>query len=447
MIKNDIEQLTASEARAELASGRLTSEALVSACLARIADRDEAVGAWAHIDADRALAAARASDALRASGQPVPALSGIPVGIKDIIDTSDFPTELGSPVFAGRRPSADAFIVSELRAAGAIILGKTVTTEFAFFGPGKTRNPHHPEHTPGGSSSGSAAAVADGQVPLALGTQTAGSTIRPASYCGVIGFKPTFGYASRSGVLAQSAPLDTIGGFARSVEDIALLFDVIGGFDVSDRDMLPGPKPSLESALREPQQHVPRFALVKSPAWANADREMRTAFEDFAGGFGARVEVVETPLPSDFDGSLRLQEIVQFADIARNYGPIADANPDHVSAKLKEIVAEGRTFSAADYAAAWAEREQLYEALRPILVNHDAILTPAAPGPALRGLEVTGSPMFNALWTYLGMPCISLPLLEVAGLPVGVQLTGARGDDAGLLRAAAWLMRERAPKS
>ena len=447
MIKNDIEQLTASEARAELASGRLTSEALVSACLARIADRDEAVGAWAHIDADRALAAARASDALRASGQPVPALSGIPVGIKDIIDTSDFPTELGSPVFAGRRPSADAFIVSELRAAGAIILGKTVTTEFAFFGPGKTRNPHHPEHTPGGSSSGSAAAVADGQVPLALGTQTAGSTIRPASYCGVIGFKPTFGYASRSGVLAQSAPLDTIGGFARSVEDIALLFDVIGGFDVSDRDMLPGPKPSLASALREPQQHVPRFAFVKSPAWANADREMRTAFEDFAGGFGARAEVVETPLPPDFDGSLRLQEIVQFADIARNYGPIADANPDRVSAKLKEFVAEGRTFSAADYAAAWAEREQLYEALRPILVNHDAILTPAAPGPALRGLEATGSPMFNALWTYLGMPCISLPLLEVAGLPVGVQLTGARGDDAGLLRAAAWLMRERAPKS
>src|SRR4029078_3237765 len=168
MIKNDTEQLTASEARAELASGRLTSEALVSACLARIADRDEAVGAWAHIDADRALAAARASDALRASGQPVPALSGIPVGIKDIIDTSDFPTELGSPGFAGRRPSADAFIVSELRSARAIILGKTVTTEFAFFGPGKTRNPHHPKHTPGGSSSGSAAAVADGQGPLAL---------------------------------------------------------------------------------------------------------------------------------------------------------------------------------------------------------------------------------------------------------------------------------------
>jgi len=447
MIKNDLEQLTASEARVELASGRLTSQSLVAACLARIADRDQAVAAWAHIDADRALAAARASDALRSSGKSMPALSGIPVGIKDIIDTSDYPTELGSVVFAGRRPSADAFIVSELRAAGAIILGKTVTTELAFFGPGKTRNPRHPEHTPGGSSSGSAAAVADSQVPLAVGTQTAGSIIRPASYCGVIGFKPTFGFASRSGVLSQSAPLDTIGGYALSVEDIALLFDAIGGFDISDRDMLAGPRPSLVSALREPQQHVPRFAFVRSPAWANADREMRAAFEAFANGFGAHAEVVETPLPSDFDGSLRLQEIVQFSDIARNYGPIADANPDRVSTKLKEIIAEGRTFSAADYAAARAEREQLYDALRPVLVNHDAILTPAAPGPALHGLEATGSPMFNALWTYLGMPCISLPLLEVRGLPVGVQLVGARGEDAGLLSAATWLMRERARKN
>ena len=315
----------------------------------------------------------------------MPPLSGIPVGIKDIIDTSDFPTELGSPVFAGRRPSADAFIVSELRAAGAIILGKTVTTEFAFFGPGKTRNPHHPEHTPGGSSSGSAAAVADGQVPLALGTQTAGSIIRPASYCGVIGFKPTFGYASRSGVLAQSAPLDTIGGFARSVEDIALLFDAIGGFDVSDRDMLPGPRTVARLGACANRSSMCRASHSSNrPRGQTPTAEMRAAFEAFAGGFGARAEVVETPLPSDFDGSLRLQEIVQFADIARNYGPIADANPDRVSAKLKEIIAEGRTFSAADYAAAWAEREQLYEALRPILVNHDAILTPAAPGPALR---------------------------------------------------------------
>jgi Asp-tRNA(Asn)/Glu-tRNA(Gln) amidotransferase A subunit family amidase len=447
MIKSDIERLTATEARALLASGQLTSEALVAACLARIKQRDEAVAAWEHIDAGRALAAARASDALRASGQKMPALSGIPVGIKDVIDTHDFPTELGSPVFAGRQPSADAFIVTELRTAGAIILGKTVTTELAFFGPGKTRNPCHPEHTPGGSSSGSAAAVADCQVPLALGTQTAGSIIRPASYCGTIGFKPTFGYASRTGVLQQPATHHTTGGYARWVQDNALLYDKIGGFDAADGDMRSEPKPSLVSALQEPRQRAPRFAFVRSPAWPQADAAMRAAFEAFAGGFGARAEVVETALPPDFDGSLRLQEIVQFSDIARNYGPIADANPTKVTAKLREIIAEGRSFSIADCAAARAESEHLYEALRPVLANYDAILTPAAPGPALHGLEVTGSPMFNALWTYLGMPCISLPLLELAGLPVGVQLTGARGNDAGLLKAAAWLMHERTPKA
>ena len=441
-----LEKLSAVEALAALASGAATSEALVTACLDRIAARDEAVGAWTYLDRATALAVARAADAQRLRDGPLGRLAGLPVGVKDIIDTADMPTELGSPVFAGRRPAADAGVVAQLRAEGAVILGKTVTTELAFFGPGKTRNPKDPGRTPGGSSSGSAAAVADFQVPLALGTQTAGSIIRPASYCGSIGYKPTFGYASRAGVLPQSAPLDTIGGYARTVEDIALLMDAISGYDLADRDMTCGDKPSLAAAVATAPQRAPRFAFVKSPAWPQAEAATRAAFEAFAGSFAGRAEVVETPLPADFDGSLRLQQIVQFSDIAKNYGPIADANPDRVSAKLKEIIAEGRSFSNADYAAARAEREPLYDALRPILVNYDAILTPAAPGPALEGLTATGSPMFNALWTYLGMPCISLPLLEVDGLPLGVQLTGARGADAGVLLAAQWLMRN-TPKS
>lgn len=447
MTANGPARLTASEARAEMTSGKLTSEELVRSCLARIAERDEAVGAWAHLDGERALELARASDAARRDGKPQAPLSGIPIGVKDIIDTRDFPTEYGSAVFAGRRPKADAFIVALLRGAGAIVIGKTVTTELAFFGPGKTRNPRHPEKTPGGSSSGSAAAVADFEVPLALGTQTAGSIIRPASYCGAVGFKPTFGFASRTGVLAQSAPLDTIGGYARSVEDIALLFDAIGTFDVADRDMRSGSGPSLSKSLREAGPHVPRFAFIKTPAWRQAEPEMRAALERFAGSFGARAEVVETALAHEFDDGFRLQQTVQFVDIARNYGPIADANPDRVSAKLKDVIAEGRRFSSADYASARAEQESLYDALRPILVNYDAIMTPAAAGPALHGLESTGNPIFNALWTYLGMPCISLPLLEIDGLPVGVQLAGARGNDAGLLRVAQWLMKDRAPKS
>ncbi|MGQ0457108.1 MAG: amidase [Hyphomicrobium sp.] len=440
MIAAGPEMLSAVAARVKIDAGELTSEALVGACLARIAARDADVDAWAHLDAAAALAAARASDAARSAGASQGRLSGVPIGVKDIIDTADMPSEYGSGVFAGRRPDSDACVVAQLRAEGAIVLGKTVTTELAFFGPGKTKNPRDPRRTPGGSSSGSAAAVADFQIPLALGTQTAGSIIRPASYCGTVGFKPTFGYVSRTGVLAQSAPLDTIGGYARTVEDIALLMDCISGYDLADRDMTSGAKPSLLAALQQSLARAPRFAFVKSPAWPQAEPAARSAFESFAGSFAGRAEIVEVPLPADFDSSLRLQQIVQFSDIARNYGPIADANPDSVSAKLKEIIAEGRTFSNADYAAARAEREPLYDALRPLLVNYDAILTPAAPGPALEGLAATGSPMFNALWTYLGMPCISLPLLEIDGLPFGVQLTGARGSDASVLRAAQWLL-------
>jgi Asp-tRNA(Asn)/Glu-tRNA(Gln) amidotransferase A subunit family amidase len=440
MRNNSLAHLPASEALKEMSAGALTSLRLVDALLERIAARDEVVGAFAHLDPDKVRAAAATADKARADGTATGPLHGIPVAIKDIIDTTDYPTECGTPAFAGNQPKQDAFLVAQLKAAGAIIFGKTVTTELAFFGPGKTKNPRNPLHTPGGSSSGSAAAVADFQVPLAIGTQTAGSLIRPASYCGTIGFKPTFGYISRTGVLPQSAPLDTIGGYARTIEDIALLIDAISRFDFADRDMISGPKPSLAAAVREPVTRAPRFAFVKSPAWPSADTAARHAYEAFAASFGARAEVVETALPAAFEGSLRLQQIVQFSDIARNYGPIADQNAGVITQKLKDIIAEGRSFSAADYAAARAEREPLYDELRPILVNYDAILTPAAAGVALRGLESTGGPMFNALWTYLGMPCISLPLLEIDGLPLGVQVVSARGNDGGLLRVSQWLM-------
>jgi Asp-tRNA(Asn)/Glu-tRNA(Gln) amidotransferase A subunit family amidase len=436
----DIGALTATDAAAMLAAGTLTSEALVSACLARIRQRNADVEAFAHFDEARVLASARTSDASRKRGGALGPLAGIPVAIKDIIDTADYPTEHGTPVFAGRRPDKDASVVTQLKAAGAVIFGKTVTTELAFFGPGKTKNPRDPGRTPGGSSSGSAAAVADGQVPLALGTQTAGSLIRPASYCGVIGFKPTFGAVSRTGVLPQSAPLDTIGGYARSVDDIALMMDAISGHDPADADMRPGNISNLKAAISVPFNRALRFAFIKSPAWPNAGVDAQGAFESFAARLGARAEVVELPLPAAFDGSLRLQQIVQFSDIARNYGPIADANPERVSAKLKEIITEGRSFSAADYAAARAERDPLYDALQPMLDAYHAILTPAAPGVALPGLSATGSPMFNALWTYLGMPCISLPLIELDSLPLGVQLVGERRRDGDLLRAAKWMM-------
>ncbi len=441
------DRLSAAAARLLLDADRLSSAELVAACLDRIEQRDAVVGAWAHRNPDVAMAAARAADVERpqllASGATVPPLHGIPIGVKDIIDTADYPTENGTAIFAGRQPQTDAAVVAQLRAAGAIILGKTVTTELAFFGPGKTKNPHDASRTPGGSSSGSAAAVADFQVPLALGTQTAGSIIRPASYCGVIGYKPTFGYVSRTGVLAQSAPLDTIGGYARTIDDVALLIDAMSGYDITDRDMTCGGKPSLAAALNDGSPRTPRLAFVKSAAWPNADPAAQMALETYASSFGALAEVVETPLTAEFDGFLKLQQIIQFSDIARNYGSLADAHPTIVSQKLKDIIAEGRSFTVADYAAARAEREPLYDALRPILINYDAIITPAAPGVALAGLAATGSPVFNALWTYLGMPCVSLPLLQLNGLPLGVQVVGARNNDAGVLRTAQWLMSHR----
>lgn len=438
-----LSELTASAALTALSSRQITSEALVSACLARIANRDQDVEAWTHLDPGDAIAQARASDQRRRAGGPLGPLEGIPVGIKDVIDTADYPTENGTPAFSGRRPAADAFVVSKLRSAGAIILGKTVTTELAFWGPGKTKNPRNSAYTPGGSSSGSAASVADFQVPLAIGTQTAGSLIRPASYCGTIGFKPTFGYLSRTGVLPQSPPLDTIGGYGRTCADIALLIDAMTGDDPSDGDQVKGLKPELSAALKQKRTKPPRLAFVKSPAWPNAEPAAQAVFESFANSFGAAAEVVETPLPADFEGALRLQQIIQFADIAKLYGPIADANAGLMSSRLMETIAAGRGFSKADYASALAEREGLYDQILPVISSYDVILTPSSTGPASRGLSSIGSPMFNALWTYLGMPCISLPLLTVDDMPFGVQLVAARGADAAILQTAAWLMEAR----
>lgn len=439
MDNSQLTHLTATQAAAALEAGEITSEALTRALLERISERTQDVDAWAHLDPDRVIKDAQEADTLRASGKLRSPVAGIPVGIKDIVDTAEYPTEYGTPAFKGHYPREDATIVGELKRAGAIILGKTVTTELAFFGSGKTRNPHNREHTPGGSSSGSAAAVADFQVPFAIGTQTAGSVIRPASFCGAVGFKPTFGYVSRTGIMPQSAPLDTVGAYGRSVDDVALLLDAISAFDPRDGDMTSSPKPSLRGALSQKLGRPPRFAFVLSPGGALTDPAAAEAYKNYANSLGPKAEVVVTELPSDFDGSLRLQQIVQFSDIAKNYGPIADKHPEKMSQKLKDVIAEGRTFSAADIAAARAERDPLYDALRPILVNYDAILTPAATGPAPKGLASTGSPQFNALWTYLGMPAISLPILKVEGLPLGVQLVAARGDDAGLMRVAKWL--------
>lgn len=422
-------RLTAGAAASAIRRGELTSEQLVASCLARIAEREPVVGAWAHLDTAYALSQARSWDAAAKRGEWKGPLHGVPVGVKDIVDTAGLPTENGTPVFAGRRPSRDAAIVANLKSAGAVILGKTVTTELAFFGPGKTRNPHNRDHTPGGSSSGSAAAVADFHVPLAIGTQTAGSIIRPASYCGVIGFKPTFGIVPREGVLEQSPPLDTIGGYARTTEDVALLVGGMSG---------PPPRVGPEGCLRRVGEGSARFAFIKTLAWPQGEDGMKQAFAHLIAHLGDHVDEVE--LPPEFAATGGLQRAIQFRDIAKNYGPYLDAHPNVISVKLAEVIGEGRTVTDAEYASALARRDDLTAALAPILSRYDAILTPAASGPAPRGLASTGSPAFNFLWTYLGMPAISLPLLETDGLPLGVQLVGARGEDAVFIKVAAKLM-------
>src|SRR5712671_5197887 len=270
--------LTAAEAARRIHEGLLTSEELVQACLERIRAVEPAVQAWTYLDEDHALEQARAADERRRSGESAGALCGVPVGIKDIIDTADMPTENGTVLHAGRTPSKDAAVVAMLRAAGAVILGKTVTTECAYFSPGKTRNPHNPEHTPGGSSSGSAAAVGAGMVPLALGSQTAGSTIRPGSFCGVYAFKPTHGLIPRTGVLQLSRTLDHVGLFSRTLEDVALLAEAVAGYHEGDLDSRPRARIAFAEALAEEPPVPPMLGFVKTPHWERADAETKEAF-------------------------------------------------------------------------------------------------------------------------------------------------------------------------
>jgi Asp-tRNA(Asn)/Glu-tRNA(Gln) amidotransferase A subunit family amidase len=400
---------------------------------------DAQVQAWAFLDPDYALAQARAADELRLSGQPIGPLHGVPVGIKDIFDTADMPTENGSVLHAGRTPSRDASVVTKLRAAGAIIMGKTVTTEFAYFSPGKTRNPHNPEHTPGGSSSGSAAAVASGMVPLALGSQTNGSTIRPAAYCGVIGFKPTHGLISRHGVCALSRALDHVGLFARTVGDIALLTEQLIGYDEADPDTRPRAKiPFVNIAGEEPPLD-PMFAFVKTPMWERTDDDTREGFAELMQHLGKLAEEVEL-FPSAVEAWDQHQTIMS-AEMALNLEREYNSGRDRLSEKLRKQIEQGREVRAIDYQRALARIDPIHESFVELFEQRsDAIITPAAPGPAPKGLDATGDPAFCTLWTLCGMPAISLPLMQAKnGLPIGLQLVGPRGGDARLLRTARWL--------
>ncbi len=398
---------------------------VMAACLARIEAREDAVGAFIHLDKDRALAAAQAADASPSGGL----LHGVPFAAKDIIDTVDFPTGWGSPIYAGHRPPRNASCVELMMRQGAIPVGKTVSTEFAYFQPGKTANPHNLAHTPGGSSSGSAAAVGDDMVPLAFGSQTAGSMIRPAAFCGVLGYKASHGGFDLQGVMGLSASLDMLGVMARDVEDLVLT-----------RAALCGAAPTLHSAFAG---EAPRVALMRGPDWENGTPEMRDVCERAMAKLANQgAKTAELAVPEIFHQLVKAQKVVMAFETARARIFEFEHHRGQLSDHFIALMEEGLALPREDYERALEARDMGQAALEGLFADADVLLTPAAPGEAPEGLGATGDPLFNRIWTLLQVPCVSVPFgVGPKGLPLSVQLIGRKGDDDRLLAAADWVHR------
>ena len=413
--------MPASEAARAIRAGRLTAEALVAACLERIGARDGVLAAWAHVAAEAALAQARALDRQPARGP----LHGVPVGIKDIFDTADLPTEHNSPIYRGNRPRADAAAVALLRRAGCVILGKTATTEFANRHPPATRNPRNPAHSPGGSSSGSAAAVADRMVPLALGTQTAGSVIRPAAFCGVIGLKPSFGSINRSGVKPVAESLDTVGLFANTVEDAAVALHLL-----SDR-----PMPDFAAKIA-----APRIGFARTSRWKEADASTHAALESAASQLAAAgAAVTDATLPPAAQALFEEQGRIMNFEAARALAWEQSHHRESISAALLERLDDGWAVSREQYDNARRTARDARRQFSDLMRGFDLLLTPSARGEAPAGLASTGDSLFNRVWTLLGVPCITLPWGSgPQELPLGIQLVSAIEQDTALLAHAQW---------
>jgi Asp-tRNA(Asn)/Glu-tRNA(Gln) amidotransferase A subunit family amidase len=417
-----LNELSAGEIAVRVAARAITAEEVVGDCVARIAAREPQIHAFAHVDPELALRQARELDRGPVRG----ALHGVPIGIKDVIDTADQPTQMGSPIYAGHRPACDAACVAVLRAAGAVILGKTITAEFAGMTAGPTVNPHNPAHTPGGSSSGSAAAVADLMLPVALGTQTGGSVLRPAAYCGVIGYKPTFGAFNRAGLKFAAESLDTIGLMARSLYDISLITSVLLGGKA-------GAPVVLDAA--------PRIGLCRTPLWDTAQPETKQAVEDAAARLArAGAAVRDVTLPDDFAGlKAAARETINNYERSKSMAAEWASHRDLISPKLSRCIALGMDMPHQDYLAAIALGESCRARLPAVFEGLDILLAPCVQGEAPVGLDSTGDPGFQAIWTILHVPTLSLPTHSGPnGLPVGIQLVGRRYDDQRLFACAKW---------
>ncbi|MBI3545714.1 MAG: amidase [Gammaproteobacteria bacterium] len=437
-MKRELHHLGVKEIAQGLRHQRFRCEDIVHAYLTRIENLEPTIKAWAWFKPSDALERARELDRRQAGGA-AGALLGVPVGVKDIIDVQAVPTGMGSAAFADYRPEKSARVVSKLEAAGALILGKTVTAELAYLTPGKTRNPWNPAHTPGGSSSGSAAAVAAYCVPAAIGTQTNGSVIRPAAFCGVVGYKPSAGLISRIGILMFSYTLDQVGIFTHDVADAAKVAAAIIGLAPEDGDsvsdfVLP---PDLNPA---PLFQPPKLAAVRSPVWSLADVDQQENFTQCVASFrkaGAAVDPVV--LPEIFNQAHDIHRRIMYYEGARAFSVLQTQYPDRLSAPINRLIDEGKTISESTYHAALENRTRLQGELNELLQRYDAIITPPARGQAPASLEHTGDPTFCTIWTLCGTPAITIPSgLGAQGLPLGLQVIGAYLQDARLLQAAQW---------
>ena len=418
-----LNELNAHEAAQKIRDHEITSEALVQDCLDRIADSEQQVHAWQYLDNAAALDQARTRDTTPVRGL----LHGVPVGIKDLINTGDMPTCYGSSIYAGHRPVSDAECVKRLREAGAVILGKTVTTEFAAFNPALTRNPHNLSRTPGGSSSGSAAAVADGMVPLALGTQTAGSVIRPAAFCGVVGFKPSFDYLSTTGIKPLSGELDTLGVFARNTKDAALVTTCL--------------RPR-SSALMDITRKPAPVGLFRGPHWGKVDESSKAMIEKLWGQLGAaKSSVIEQDPMHDFAELSDIQHTIMCADMAKSLAPEFNYHSSHLSEGLRKLIEYGLDLGGEKVLAARARAHSARVKVEKLFGECRLLITPSASGEA-PGVETTGDPLFNKVWTLLHLPCLSVPIGHGPnGLPISIQVVARANEEATLINGGGWIER------
>ena len=432
-----LHEMGAAEIARRIRAGTVSPVDLLAACLGRIEAIEPVVKAWVHLDREAATRTADQREFEARTQRTWGALHGVPVALKDIFDAAGLPTTAGAGSFAHRHPVADATSVARLRAAGAIVLGKVTTTAFAFLDPSPTRNPWNPEHTPGGSSSGPAAAVASRMVPLALGSQTVGSVLRPAAYCGVVGFKPSHGLISAAGVVPLAWSLDHVGIFARAVEDCALALGILAGADAADPLSSGAAADDYLAAVARPVP--PRLGVLRRLV-ERATPEMGTHLEAVVRMLrSAGALVSDVDLPPSFANLHEAGNRVARAEAAAYHAPLFARHADEYPPRIREAIEQGRTISAVEYLAAQQTRRVFRQEMAPIAARYDALLLPTAPAPAPRGLQSTGDPYFCAPWSFAGMPAIALPSgLDGAGLPLSIQLVGGAFAEARLLGAAGW---------